>query len=215
MEKLEISAEKEYILAGDISSSMNEVDPKCGGNTKYNYMLEQFKSFIQTAQDFDKHGAPTVMLFGTDVYVYDHVTFDEISSKLNKITPNGWTNLHLLLDKAFDKHQEEKAEAKEEGHEYNGTQLFIFTDGAPTNKPSVERALINIVSNIKDEDEFQIHILTVGTIDKGLKEWLENLHDEMDNPKINPNDFDIIHVSALEDVTFLGAVAAKTHGALE
>lgn len=211
MNSLEIDPNKEYILGGDISASMSTPDALCGGQIRYAYMLEKFKQFIKIAEDFDEHGAPTVILFGEKVHVYEHMKLEKIAADLENVTFEGFTNLELLIKKAWDLHKEDKIELAKEKKIHPGTQLLVFTDGAPTARMAVEREIARIISAIDREDEFQISILTVGTIDHGLQSWLDELHDKMEDKSINPRDFDIIHVSKLEGTTFLGAVAANRH----
>lgn len=211
MSNLEIEPNKEYILGGDISISMESIDVACGNNTRFSYMLEKFESFIQEASNFDQHGAPTVILFGEKVHVFEHVNIDKIKSELSRVRFEGFTNLHLLIEKSFDLHREDKAELEKDKKFHPGTKLLVFTDGAPTSRPMVEKELIRIIGQIDSEDEFQIHFLTVGTIDRNLKEWLDGLHDKMEDKKINPRDFDIIHISKLEDISFLGVVGQNRH----
>jgi hypothetical protein len=211
MENLEINPNMEHVLCGDISASMETRDPVCGGNTRYEYMLEKFKMFIKTAQDFDEHGAPTVMLFGENVQVFDHVTLNDIEHKLASPNFEGFTNLHLVLEEAYKLHREEKSELAQKREVHAGTCVLVFTDGEPTNRPAVERLLLRIVNEIDREDEFQIHFLIVGSPTIQIEKWLKSLHDNMENRALNPRDFDIIHVSALEDTTFLGLLTLKNH----
>ncbi len=210
MQNLEIQTNKEYILCGDISGSMESIDPLCGNQSRYNYMLEKFQSFIKIAQDFDEHGAPTVILFGEHVHVFDHMKLSDIRSRLDNPEFEGFTYLHLAIEKAYELHREDKSELAKEKQVHPGTHLMVFTDGDPSNKPAVERILVKIVNEIDVEEEFQITFLTVGTITRQLQSWLDNLHDDLEGD-VNPRDFDIIHVSRLEDITFMGAVAANRH----
>jgi len=207
MSNVEINPNKEYILAADISSSMSTTDQKCGGQRRYDYMLEKFKLFIKTAEDFDQHGAPCVMLFGENVQKYDHIKLENIEAKLSKVTYEGFTNLHKLLDEAFDEHLEKKRELAREKKFHPGTVLMVFTDGEPTNRQAVIRSIINISDSIDTEDEFQIMILTVGTVSRELADYLKGLHDDLEDK--TKRDFDIIHVDQLEDVNFMGAVSGK------
>lgn len=213
MEKgIELKLNAEYILAGDISYSMNHNDKACGGVTRYEYMLEKFKLFIKTAEDFDaEHGAPTIMLFGENVHTFEHCKLEHIDKELSRVNFEGMTNLDKLLDAAFDLHREEVIEKRNEGTEHPGTILIVFTDGDPSNKPAVKRSLERIVKSISTAEEFQIIFLIVGSVDAALEHYLNSLHDDLENERINPNDFDIIHVQPLEGTTFYGAVGAKDH----
>lgn len=211
MSKLEINPNKEYILAGDISGSMSCFDDACGGNTRYRYMLEKFQLFIKTAEDFDEHGAPTIMLFGEKVRIFEHKKYEDIRSTIENIEFEGLTNLHLVIEEAYRLHRDDKSKLALARAFHPGTHLIVFTDGEPTNRAAVERIIARIISEIDTEEEFQINFLTVGKVDNSVRNWLDGLHDKMEDKKINPRDFDIIHVDKLEDVNFMGAVAANRH----
>ena len=209
MSTVEVNANREFILAGDISASMAEKDHKCNGLSRYEFMLEKFKLFILEASKFDKHGAPTILLFGQDVHVYKDVSLDDISSKLNRVNFEGMTNLDKAIEKAYEIHIEEKRDMKREGKIHPGTVLLVFTDGAPTNRRSVESVIVDIANHIEREDEFNITFLTVGSVPKELDQYLSGLHDDIEHQLTQ--DFDIFHCERLEDVDFLGAVNTVNH----
>ena len=48
---------------------------------------------------------------------------------------------------------------------------------------------VDLYYEIDSEDEFQIVFLTVGTINKDVNKYLESLHDDLEDPQLNPNDF--------------------------
>jgi uncharacterized protein YegL len=211
MSNIEVNPNKEYIIAGDISASMTTIDSACGGNTRYAYMLEKFKQFIQVASDFDEHGSPTIIMFGERAHVFEHCDLKKVNDLTNWQNFEGFTNLHLAIDAAFGVHKEEKREQAAEKKFHPGTVLMVFTDGDPTNRAAVKRSLEKIVNSVDSEDEFQVIFLTVGTVTRELSAYLEALHDELEDKSVNPNDYDIIHVEKLEDVDFFGAVKAKDH----
>jgi hypothetical protein len=208
MSNLEIDPNKEYVLAGDISASMTTIDPACGDNPRYTYMLEKFESFIKAAEDFDQHGAATIMLFGERVHTYRDAKLSTVTDKLQQVNFEGFTNTDLCIKAAYELHKSEKREMAREKKVHPGTVLLIFTDGAATNRAAVQREIIRIANEIDREDEFTIQFLTVGTIDGNLKAFLQGLHDDLEDHLTQ--DFDIVHVDKLEDVNFL----AVTSGAL-
>jgi uncharacterized protein YegL len=211
MSNLEINPNKEYILAADISASMTTVDNLCGGNTRYEYMLEKFKQFVKIASDFDEHGKPTIMMFGQYVHVYEHCDLDKVDKLTNWKEFEGFTNLHAVIEESYDLYREDKRQLRKENKFHNGIVLMVFTDGEPTNKPAVKRILEKIVNEIDSEEDFQIVFLTVGAVSASTSKYLESLHDDLDDKSINPNDFDIIHIEKLEDVDFMQAITAKDH----
>lgn len=201
MSNIEIDPNKQYILAGDISMSMTGTDPKCAGQTRYNYMLEKFKAFIKISEDYDPDG-PTIILFGENVKVFRNTNLAAIDSELSKINFEGFTNTDKAIDEAFRLHREEKSELAKNGKVHQGTIMMLFTDGAPTNRAAVGRSIITIANAIDTRDEFGIIFLTVGTIASDLREWLTMIDDNLKEAK-----HDIVDVKALEEVSFLGAVA--------
>lgn len=210
MTNVEINPNLEYILAGDISVSMTTNDVNCGNDTRYNYMLEKFKSFIKTAEDFDEHGGATVLLFGENVKTFEDVKLDDINTKLNSVVFEGFTNLHLAIDTAFDLHLAKKRERAEKGQLHPGTVLIVFTDGEPTNRMAVERSVIRIANTIDRADEFSIILLTVGSRSKEMQQYLDGLHEKLES-SLN-RDFDILHIAKLEETSFLGTLKLKDHG---
>ncbi len=211
MQKLELNPNKEYFLCGDISMSMTASDKACGDISRYSYMLEKFRMFIKTAEDFDEHGAPTVLLFGENVYEYEHCSLQTIDEKLTNVEFEGFTNLHKVIEAAYNIHKSEKREQASESKFHPGSVMIVFTDGEPTSRAAVKRILQKIITEIDREDEFQIIFLTVGTIAPELQGYLDRLHDDLEDRSINPNDYDIIHVQPLENTTFYGAIGAKDH----
>jgi len=196
----EIDPNKQYILAGDISGSMQNSDPACGGNTRYAYMLEKFEQFIQASQDFDPDG-PTVILFGENVQVFENTNLDAVKANLSNPAFEGWTNTHAAIAKAYELHKAQKAA----NGSHPGTVLLVFTDGSPTNRKAVADTIVKIANEIERDEEFSIAFLTVGSIDADLQAWLNKLDDELQGS--GGAQFDIVDVKALESVTFLQAVA--------
>lgn len=201
MENIELNCNRQYILAGDISASMNQKDHECAGLSRYNYMLEKFKSFIKSAEDFDADGV-TVITYGENVKVYRNTTLDNVDKYLDNPNFEGFTNTHLVVEEAYNLHREEKRELKKTDNKHPGTVLFIFTDGEPTNQAALERVIVKIANEVESDDEFSIGFLTVGTISKELNQYLEKLDDGLKNK----TKYDIVGVKKLENVTFLQAV---------
>ena len=207
MSNLEINPNKEYFLAGDISVSMTERDPECGGISKYDYMLEKFESFIKTAEDYDEHGAATVLLFGENVKVYEDIKLEDIKDKLRKPKFEGFTMTDLVIQTAYDLHLARKREMARTSKDHPGSCLLIFTDGAATSRNALLRTIVNIANSIDREDEFQITFLTVGTQDASLRYFLSGLHDDIE--KYLKRDYDIVHVDKLEKISFLSSVSGR------
>lgn len=201
MSNIELNPNMQYILCGDISASMQSVDPKCGGQNRYSYMLEKFKQFITEATDFDPDG-PTIILFGEYLKVFLNTTLDKIDETISKVQFEGFTNTHLALQEAWNIHKTEKSNLAKEGKVHPGTTCFLFTDGQPTNQNALERLIIDIANSVDREDEFNIGFLLVGTIDRNLQDYLDKLDDGLGS-KVK---YDIVGKQSIEGVTFLKAV---------
>lgn len=197
--QIELNPNMQYILAGDISASMTTVDHKCGGQQRYAYMLEKFKSFIKEAEDFDPDG-PTVMLFGESVQVFENTTLEQVDAKLSNIHFEGFTNTDKVLQSAWNLHYVEKAALAKDGKTHPGTTVFVFTDGDPTNRTALVRVITNIVHNIDREDEFNIGFILVGSVEPELRAYLNSLDDDLGLK------YDIVGVTELEGLSFLKAV---------
>lgn len=195
--EIEVNFNIEYILAGDISISMQKQD--CNGISRYEYMLEKFKAFMDTSKDFDKHGGCTVMLFGSKVHKYEHADTETVKKVLNKVSFECSTMTHYLIQEAFEEHLEEKSKSAKESKLHPGTCLMIFTDGEPSSESLVIREIQNIANRIDRQEEFQIIFLTVGQQSNEIKAFLKNL-------TTHKFKYPMVKVSPLDEVTFMEAV---------
>lgn len=199
--KIELNPNMQYILCADISASMQTCDPKCANQSRYDYMIEKFRSFIKEAEDFDPDG-PSIILFGENVHLFPNVTFDKIDQHLKNIKFEGFTNTDLALKTAWEQHKQEKSQLSKQGKSHQGTVVFIFTDGQPTNQNALERIIIEISNSVDREDEFNIGFVLVGTIDVQLQDYLNKLDDGLSSKA----KYDIVGKTQIEGLTFLKAV---------
>jgi hypothetical protein len=200
MMTVELNPNKQYILCGDISMSMDTKDIACGGSSRYDYMLEKFKSFIKESEDYDPDG-PTVLLFGEQVHTYRNTSLDKIGDKLGKVQLEGFTNTHLVIAEAWKLHEQEKQMLAKDGKQHDGTVVFVFTDGEPTNKAALERTILQIANTVSRDDEFSIGFVLVGTITSGLRQYLDHIDNGLTAAK-----HDIVGTTSIDNLTFLKAV---------
>lgn len=193
--QLELNKGDNFIFGVDVSASMQSKDCP-GGKSRIEYLKEQVVTFAREAGKWDEDGID-VLAFGERVTKYQGVTADKAADIIGSLRANeGMTDTAALIREAYDLH-------KKGG--YPQTVLFIATDGSPSDKEAVKNAIRTIASDIKDEHEFAISILTVGEIDAGLRGFLTELDDDLKAKH------DIVDVKALTDVDFMGAFSGALH----
>lgn len=192
MSNLEVNKGDEFIIAYDISGSMNTVDCP-GGLSRLVYTRETLKTFIGEAAKFDPNGV-SVYLFGATVHAYRDLTPQQVDEKLSNIKTEGATQTHLAIQAAF-------AEHKEKGSKQ--TFLILFTDGAPSDSEAVKQTIIDITKKVADPMEFRIAFITVGVVADDLRAYLTELDDTLTQSGAA---HDIVDVKAIDEVDFMAAV---------
>lgn len=189
----------QMIVAFDISGSMNTTD--CPGNTsRFEYIQKLMRLFIAKAAKYDPDGV-SFYPFNNRVYEYPDVkNVEEINEMIRNLSASGGTSTELPIRAAYKEHKDKKNER---------TFLLMFTDGEPNNKSAVEKAIIDITKDVKDEREFRIAILTVGQRSSGLTRWLEALDDDLTSKGAK---YDIVAIHKLEEVNFEQAIEDATTG---
>ena len=90
--------------------------------------------------------------------------------------------------------------------------MFIATDGAPSDREAVIKQLRSIASQQEvDSEDFSVSFLTVGEIDKGLRDFLTMLDDDLNARDKNDKPIDIVDVKALHEVDFMTAFIGAVH----
>jgi Mg-chelatase subunit ChlD len=194
MSQLELNRGDNFIFGVDISASMQTTDCP-GGQSRIQFLKEKVITFAKEATRWDDDGID-VLTFGHQVTPYRGVTAEKAEEVIGKLKANeGSTHTHQVIEAAYKLHVEGG---------YQQTVLFIATDGQPSDSGAVKRTITSIAKKLKDEHEFAISFLTVGTIDSGLRAFLDELDDELGDP-------DIVDVKALEDVDFITAFTGALH----
>jgi hypothetical protein len=188
---LELNKGDQFIIGLDISGSMGQSDTPTGAS-RINYSLETLKAFCTEAHKWDPDGV-SFYLFGASCHAYPDLQPADIDAKLANIKLEPMTMTHLAINAAY-------AEHKSKGSEQ--TFLMIFTDGEPADQGAVQKAIVDITNDVKDQGEFRIAFITVGVRSAGLDAWLTLLDDALPGAK-----YDIVDVKKLEDVDFMAAVA--------
>lgn len=195
MSKLELNKGDNFIFGVDVSASMMTAD--CPGETqRIEYLKEAVIVFAKEASKYDPDGID-ILTFGATVREFNAVTAENAEGVISSLRANeGATKTHLLIDKAWEKHRLGG---------YEQTVLFVATDGEPTDPEAVEGVIRKIAGDLRDEHEFGISILTVGTPSEQLSAWLRKLDDTL-NAK-----FDIVDVRPLEGTSFEEAFSGALH----
>lgn len=190
MSNLELNKGDNFIFGVDVSASMGATD--CPGNlSRIEFLKEKVILFAKEASKYDEDGID-VLAFGHQVTTHAGITADKAHDVISALKANeGQTKTAELITEAYGRH-------KQGGYEQ--TVLFIATDGEPSDREAVKKAIIDITNDVGDEREFNIAFLTVGQIDDGLKSFLEGLDDDLTGAK-----YDIVDVKSLEEVDFMTA----------
>ncbi len=190
--RLEINKGDQFIVALDISGSMNTQDCK-GGTSRLAYTLETVKTFCAEAAKFDPDGV-SIYLFGASCHAFPDMKPEDIDAKLSGIKTESMTRTDLAINAAY-------AEHKSKGSKQ--TFLLCFTDGEPADQEAVEKAIIAITKDVKDPLEFRIGLLTVGERSPSLRKWLVDLDDNLTSKGAA---HDIVDVKTMDEVDFIAAV---------
>lgn len=195
MSQLELNKGDNFIFGIDISASMQTSDC-AGGTQRIEYLKEQVIAFATEAGKWDEDGID-IIPFGATVKPIKGVTAEKAKEIIGALkATEGMTNTAGCIREAYKLHK---------AGGYAQTVLFLATDGEPSDRNAVKEAIRTIASELKDEHEFAISILTVGKIDAGLESFLTELDDDLKAKH------DIVDVKRLEEVDFMAAFAGALH----
>lgn len=197
MSQFELNKGDNFIFGIDVSGSMQATDTPAGAS-RIDYLKEQVITFAREASKWDEDGID-VITFGHAVKVFEKVTAEKAADIIAPLKADqSQTRTDLVIQKAYELHK---------AGGYEQTVLFLATDGEPTGttEESVKDAIRAIASDLKDEHEFAISILTVGQPSAGLQAFLAQLDDNLKAKH------DIVDVKALESVDFIAAFAGALH----
>lgn len=195
MSNLELNKGDNFIFCVDVSGSMNTTDCP-GGVSRINYLKEQVIAFATEASKWDEDGID-VLTFGQKITPYNGIDAAKAASVIGALSATeAMTDTASVIREAYKMH-------KKGG--YAQTVCFVATDGAPSDKEAVKDSIRTIASELKDEHEFAISILTVGNIDAGLAAFLTELDDNLKAKH------DIVDVKALTEVDFMSAFVGALH----
>lgn len=189
---LELNKGDNFIFGIDVSGSMTATDCP-GGMARIEFLKEKVISFTKEASKYDEDGID-VITFGHQITAHKGVTAEKAADVIGPLkATEAATATDKLIREAWTMHRAGK---------YEQSVLFIATDGDPSDKEAVKKAIVDITQQVGDEREFNISFLTVGQRTPSLEQFLVGLDDDLKGAK-----FDIVDVKRLEDVDFLTAFA--------
>lgn len=196
---LELNKGDQFILAGDVSASMQTQDCP-GGLARIKYMKEQFKVFATEADKFDPDGVD-YLTFGASVKEYYNQPLADALKLIDGLKANeGSTDTAGVIARAWKRAQELRANGCTDN-----IVLMIFTDGAPTDGEAVKTTIRGIADSLTNGEEFGMIFLTVGNIDPALQAFLTDLDDNLGAKH------DIVDVKELTSVNFAEAFSGAIH----
>ncbi len=195
MSQLELNKGDNFIFAVDVSGSMGQTDCP-GGKSRIEFLKEQIIAFAMEASKWDEDGID-VITFGHSITTYKGVDAAKAQSLIGGLqAKESATDTAGVIREAYKLHK---------AGGYAQTVLFVATDGAPSDANAVKEVIRTIASELKDEHEFAISILTVGNIDSNLQAFLTELDDNLKAKH------DIVDVKELTSVNFIEAFAGALH----
>jgi Mg-chelatase subunit ChlD len=196
MSQLELNKGDNFIHAIDVSASMQATDTPTGAQ-RVDYVKETVVTFVGESAKWDEDGVD-VFTFGHRISPAFKADASNARSIIDPLRANeGSTDTAGAITAGWKLHR---------AGGYKQSVLFLYTDGQPNDEAAVFRAIAGITQELKDEHEFAISILTVGTRTPELQAFLTKLDDAVPGAK-----HDIVDVKALEEVDFMAAFAGALH----
>jgi uncharacterized protein with von Willebrand factor type A (vWA) domain len=192
---LELKKGDHIIVAVDQSGSMGELDPKCNGLRKWNWMEETMLSYVKAAERFEPTGI-SLHLFADRVEAYQNLSDPAMVKQIfEKHSPGGGTHTERVINSAWQEHR-----ARGSASSY----LLVFTDGDASDRGALMNQIASITKQLKNPEEFRILFLPVGTPDADLSAFMDELDEHMDQHGAVE---DIVGVVDPTVVDFEGAIA--------
>ncbi|SRR5258708_6619687 len=192
---LELKKGDHIIVAVDQSGSMGELDPKCNGLRKWNWMEETMMSYVKAAEAFDASGI-SIHFFADRVEAYPNVTDPaRVKQLFEQHSPGGGTHTERVIASAWDEHRRTGR---------TSSYLLVFTDGDATDRAGVMNTIVGITKQLKNPEEFRILFLPIGTQDADLAAFMDELDEHMDRHGAAE---DIVGVVDPTQVDFEGAIS--------
>jgi uncharacterized protein with von Willebrand factor type A (vWA) domain len=185
-----MAANRQYTFIGDKSGSMTTSDCP-GGLSRWRAMQESAMAIADIAAQLDPGGGIDVYLFSSEFEYHSGVlNGGQVGEIFKNASPIGGTNLHLVLQQAFDVHfaGEDK------------TTILVVTDGEPSDQAAVVQCIVRatkkMTENGQDDSRLAVSFIQVGR-DAGATRFLNILDEKLQELGA---DFDIVDTVTLETI---------------
>jgi Mg-chelatase subunit ChlD len=190
MSTAEALKDRDFRIVVDRSGSMAQKDMQ-GGQSRWKAAEETTFALASKAQELDPDGI-TVYAFNSSFQKWDNQTADKISDLFKSVEPNGGTTLVPVLNDIFSNYKKAKAAGQTKP---NGELVVVITDGEPTDRNEVARAIIEFTKSLESRAEFGLLFVQAGH-DSQATSFLKKLDDDLEK---NGAKFDIVDTITIEE----------------
>lgn len=185
--------DKDYVITVDQSGSMStDVRP---GYTRWQQGQEYVMAMAKFANQYDPDGIK-VITFNGRYQEFDNVTDQKVAEVFNTLSPMGGTRMAPALEAAFESYRKRKAA----GETNNGEINIVLSDGEPSDRLEVMKAIATFTQSLDSDDEYGLSFIQVGN-DSGAKSFLKALDDDLVNAGAK---FDIVDTKTCDEIDDLG-----------
>lgn len=183
--------DRDYTLIIDQSGSMATVD-QAENKSRWSIVEECTLALAQQCEKFDLNGL-SVYFFSNHFKRYRNITSSKVQQIFQENQPQGGTNLTVVLQDAFNKYFERKADDQTKP---NGETIIVLTDGEPDHGISVSEVIMKASQQIERDEELAISFIQVGSDPKATK-FLKILDDQL---QLLGAKFDIVDTVTFEEM---------------
>lgn len=161
----------DYIILIDKSGSMTT--PDCaGGVSRWKMAQEYATSIAHKCEEFDDDGIEIIMFSGKPT-AFKNTTAAKVAEIFASVEPSGSTDTAAALQLVFDGYNTRKAAG-----EAKPMIIVVITDGAPTDRDAVDKAITNFANSMTEDGECGIQFVQIGK-DPEARKFLEHLDNDL------------------------------------
>jgi hypothetical protein len=192
----EDAAGRDYVLAIDISGSMNTED--CPGDTsRWHDAAEGAIAFAECIERLDPDGID-ICLFNNKMQWFKNATAQVVRDIFANHSPNGGTLLAPVFRTALDNYFQ---------HRTRPVTIVVVTDGCPQDKAEVMSTIVSASKRLKRADgvdaDIGITFIQIG-YDRHASAFLKELDDDLQSSYGCP--FDIVDTVPMNEVAQRGGI---------